>query len=115
MTGEDNDYLKYRGKCKEMSEAAVAADPTLTIVRGHYYCPVWNTEEQHWWCVREDGTIYDPTAKQFGSKGLGIYTPFDGTITCDECGKQVKEEEASIEGRFAFCSYRCHGRFVGIF
>jgi len=34
-------YDKYRGKCKEYCDAAVAADSTLTLVRGHYWCPVW--------------------------------------------------------------------------
>ena len=34
-------YTKFRGKCKQMSEEAVAADPTLRLVRGHYFCPFW--------------------------------------------------------------------------
>lgn len=33
MTDQDN-YAKHRGRCREMREAAVAADPTLTLVRG---------------------------------------------------------------------------------
>lgn len=111
---ETSDYMKYRGKCKEMSEAAVLADPTLTLVRGHYYCPVWNTEEPHWWCVKPDGTIVDPTALQFGSKGLGLYTPFDGTVECSNCGKQMTEEEALFDSNYAFCSSRCFGYFVGV-
>ena len=40
---EQSDYLKYRGKCKEMSEALVANNPALRLVRGHYWCPIWNT------------------------------------------------------------------------
>jgi hypothetical protein len=56
----DTDYLTHRGKCKEMSEAAVAADPTLTLVRGHYFCTLWG-EQAHWWCKRQDGIIVDPT------------------------------------------------------
>jgi hypothetical protein len=110
----NSDYILYRGKCKEMSEAAVAADPTLTLVRGHYFCPIWNSDEPHWWTVRQDGTIYDPTARQFPSKGMGIYTPFDGMVSCAECGKTVHEDKADIEGNYAFCSYECHGRFVGV-
>lgn len=27
------DYQRFRGRCKEMAEAAVAADPTLTLAR----------------------------------------------------------------------------------
>lgn len=107
-------YRTFRGKCKEMSEAAVAADPSLTLVRGYYFCPIWNKEEQHWWTVRPDGTIHDPTRLQFPSAGHGEYTPFDGTVECSECGKRMKEEEASFESRYCFCSTRCHMRFVGL-
>lgn len=109
-----SDYMTYRGKCKEMSEAAAAADQTLTVVRGHYYCPIWNTDEPHWWCVKPDGQIVDPTAKQFPSAGLGVYTPFDGVVECDECGKEMSEEEAQHHGRYAFCSTQCAMRFVGL-
>jgi hypothetical protein len=109
-----SDYEKYRGKCKEMSEALVTEDSTLRLVRGHYWCPIWNTEEPHWWCVKEDGTIVDPTAKQFGSKGCGEYTEFDGNITCEECGKQVLEEDAQFMGQHPVCSYSCGARLVGI-
>ena len=112
---EHEGYKRFRGKCREYSEAACKADPTLTLVRGHYFCPIWNTEEQHWWTVRPDGTIFDPTKDQFPSKGLGVYIPFTGIIECSECGKEVREEDASIDGRYAFCSTLCHGRFVGIF
>jgi hypothetical protein len=110
----DTGYSLYRGRCRELSEAACAADATLTLVRGHYWCPIWNTDEQHWWCVRPDGTIVDSTCEQFPSRGLGIYTPFDGTIDCANCGKTVDEDEARTEGRYAFCSYHCHGQFVGV-
>ena len=109
----ENDYLKYRGKCKEMSEALVAEDPTLTLVRGHYWDFMWG-DQPHWWCVKADGTIVDPTAKQFPSKGFGTYTPFNGMLECAECaecGDEIAEEDASIEGNYAFCSGRCHGRF----
>lgn len=109
-----SDYLKYRGKCKEMSEALVVADPTLTLVRGYYFCPIWG-EQPHWWAKRPDGTIVDPTKDQFPSKGLGHYIEFDGNIECSNCGKLIKEEDADIDGRYAFCSYECHGHFVGVF
>ena len=111
MDGDLSDYAKYRGKCKEMSEAACAADPTLTRVRGHYHCPVWGAQP-HWWTVRPDGTVHDPSAAQFPSGGIGEYVPFDGTV---ECGSVMREEEVTVaEGRYAFCSSRCFGRFVGM-
>jgi hypothetical protein len=114
MLGEENDYLKFRGKCREMAEAAILQDPTLRLVRGHYYCPLWNTEEAHWWCVRPDGSIFDPTARQFPSKGLGEYVEFDGVVECAQCGKEIPEEEARFDSRYAFCSSACNRRFVGL-
>jgi len=31
-----SDYEKYRGKCKEFSEALIKKDPTLRLVRGPF-------------------------------------------------------------------------------
>lgn len=111
---EQSDYLRYRGKCREMSEAACAADPTLTLVRGHYFCTIWGTDEAHWWCARPDGTILDPSKDQFPSRGAGVYTPFDGRVICAECGKEMDEGEALFDSRYAFCSVGCNMRFVGL-
>jgi hypothetical protein len=109
----DTDYQKYRGKCKEMSEALIADNPNLTLVRGYYMCPFWG-EQPHWWVKDKDGTIIDPTKDQFPSKGRAEYVEFDGNIACSECGKSIKEEDADIDGNYAFCSYDCHARFVGL-
>jgi hypothetical protein len=109
------DYKTFRGKCKKMSEDACKADSSLTLVRGTYFCPLWSSDEFHWWTTRPDGSIYDPSARQFPSNGNGIYTPFDGNVECSECKKIMKENEASFDGRYSFCSYECHGRFIGIF
>ena len=111
---EQSSYLRYRGRCKELCEEAISSDPSLTLVRGHYFEPLWGTDEAHWWTVTQDGTIYDPSVLQFPSKGLGIYSPFDGTVECSECGKIMQEDEASFESNYAFCSTRCHLRFVGL-
>lgn len=111
---EESDYLKYRGKCKEMSEALVRADPTLRLVRGHYYCYSWG-EQAHWWCEDENGKVVDPTAKQFPSKGAGEYVEFNGWLSCVECGKEVQEQDARIEGSYGFCSTKCNAAFVGIY
>jgi hypothetical protein len=110
----DEGYRLYRGRCKEMSEEACAKDRTLKLVRGHYYCPVWNSDEPHWWCERPDGSVYDPTAQQFPSGGAGIYTPFDGFVACAQCGKEIPEEQATIGGSYALCGSRCYGVFVGV-
>lgn len=108
-------YRLYRGTCQELCANAICVDPTLTLVRGHYFCPVWCTNEPHWWCVRADGSIYDPSRLQFPSKGHGTYEPFTGMVECAQCGKEIKEEDADFESNYAFCSYQCLGRFIGVF
>jgi hypothetical protein len=113
MKNEESDYLKFRGKCKEMSEELCKADPSLTLVRGHYYCPFWG-EQAHWWTTKPDGMIVDPTAKQFPSKGLGEYVPFNGFVECAQCGKEMEEKAARFDSRYAFCSVKCNMRFVGL-
>lgn len=108
-----SDYQKYRGKCKELSEAAAAADRNLRLVRGWYYCPIWGKQE-HWWNERADGTILDLTKDQFPSKGIGEYVEFNGYYQCEECGKAVSEEDAVICGNYVVCSNRCAMRLVGL-
>lgn len=110
-----SDYLKFRGTCKEAVDVLIADDPSLRAVRGHYHCPIWNTKEPHWWAVDAGGKIHDPTSKQFPSKGMGDYVEFNGVVECSQCGKHGEEQEYSFESNYAFCSYECHGRFVGVF
>lgn len=107
------DYMKYRGKCKQFVEEAVKVDPCLTVVRGHYECPIWGLQP-HWWCVRTDGSVFDPTVGQFPSRGLGEYIPFNGMVTCETCGKEVVEDHAYIMGNYACCSYSCARSLVGV-
>jgi len=114
MDSEQSNYEKYRGKCKEFCDEAIKQDSTLTIVRGHYWEPFWDGLQAHWWTVRPDGTIYDPTRLQFPSEGNGTYIPFNGMVECAQCGKEIKEEDAEFESNYAFCSYRCRGKFVGV-
>lgn len=108
------DYQQFRGRCKALSEAWVREHPDYTLVRGSYFCPMWNREEPHWWTKDAEGKIYDPSARQFPSAGSGIYTEFDGWVSCAECGRRVAEDEAGFYGNYAFCSDRCIGRFVGV-
>lgn len=115
MSYNHNAYKIYRGKCKEACEALQKVLPELRLVRGYYFDPIWNKEEPHWWLVDADGRITDPTKYQFPTAGqTSFYREFDGTIECANCGRSVLEEEASIEGNYAFCSSLCHGRFVGV-
>lgn len=109
---EESDYLKFRGKCKEMSEALILADPTLTLVRGHYYCYQWG-EQPHWWCKDRDGKVIDPTKDQFPSKGRGDYVEFDGFFHCEYCDKTVHEDEAYFVEHHVYCDSPCYARDVG--
>lgn len=105
------DYKKYRGKCKVMSEELCKQDPTLRLVRGHYYCAAFG-EQPHWWCEKPDGTVVDPTKAQFPSNGTGVYVEFDGFITCEVCGERKAEAEATIVGHHTYCSGDCYGKDV---
>ena len=107
------DYQQFRGRCKELAEAAVLQDPMLKLVRGHYYCYAYG-EQPHWWCEKPDGTIVDPSARQFPSNGNGAYAPFNGTIECSNCGKEMQEKDAHFDSNYAFCSGVCNMRFVGL-
>ena len=112
----ETNYKKYRGKCREFSEQAVKDDPSLRLVRGYYWCPIWNKEEQHWWCETPDGTIVDPTVLQFPSAGAGMYREYDGTVECAECGKTLNEEDATFYSNYAFCKNTpCLCKFVGVY
>lgn len=106
----------YRGKCKECCEALQKIMPELRLVRGHYYDAIWNKHEPHWWLVDELGKITDPTRHQFPTGGMPeMYTEFNGYVECAQCGDECLEEDASFESNYAFCSYRCRGKFVGVF
>ncbi len=100
----ESDYSKYRGKCKEYCEELVKQRKDLKIVRGHYYDPIWNKNEEHWWCVDVNGCIIDPTKKQFPTCGAGTYTEFNGMVNCEQCDKEMKEEECYMMGRYPVCS-----------
>src|SRR5580692_6880620 len=108
-----SDYLDFRGKCKELAEDAIKADSSLRLVRGYYHCPLWG-KQAHWWAVRHDGAIVDPSVKQFPTKGAGAkYEEFDGNIECEYCQKTVPENEAYMHAQHAYCSYECFGHDVG--
>lgn len=108
----ESDYTKYRGKCKEMAKEAVSLDPSLKLVRGFYHCPLWG-KQQHWWTVRQNGDIYDPSCRQFPTKGAGaFYEEFDGMIECDYCGEKVPENRARFDGSYVYCGYDCNVKSV---
>lgn len=106
---EVTNYMKYRGKCKEMSEALVAEDPSLRLAKGFYYAAGWGPQG-HWWCVKPDGTIVDPTKLQFPCEGRGHYEEIDeNTVTqCAACDNAVTEKTAHYaHANELYCSYEC--------
>ena len=111
---EETNYSKYRGKCKEFCQDLCEKDPSLKMVRGTYWCPFWG-DQMHWWCVKPDGTIVDPTVKQFPTAGIAAeYTEFSGVFPCDNCGKEITEDIARVESNYKFCGDRCLIKFVGL-
>jgi len=110
---EESNYEKYRGKCKEFSVDACAEDSTLTLVRGHFRCPITDKREPHWWTTRPDGSIYDPTQKQFvyWTDDPKNYEPYDGTCRCKICDKVTLEEDTCFYGKNTFCSGECYDQF----
>ena len=89
------------GACKDATAAMIVAFSELRRVNGHYFDHLWG-EREHWWCVDVDGSIVDPTAKQFPSRGHGAYVELDPNAQtpsgmCPECGGYVYNGET-------FCS-----------
>jgi hypothetical protein len=108
-----SDYAEYRGRCKELSEKLCADDPSLRLARGYYHCPIWGAQA-HWWAVKPDGAIVDPSVKQFPTRGASAsYEEYDGTITCEQCGRRVGEEAAYMVEQHAYCSDSCYARDIG--
>jgi hypothetical protein len=97
---EDDGY----GKCAEVTLAMAAEFPELRRVRGHYFCSSWGMRS-HWWLLAPDGSVIDPTAAQFPSRGVGIYFKWnegdeEPTGKCANCGEYVY-------GVNSFCSDEC--------
>lgn len=109
------DYREFRGRCLELCTAAIKADPTLRMVRGWYFEPWWAREEMHWWCVKPDGTIVDPSARQFPSNGNPLcYREFNGVYECEVCDCEFPEAQLVAMGTHTCCSTKCAGILVGI-
>ena len=110
-----DNYKKYRGKCKIFAEEEVRKNSNLKLVKGWYYCPIWNTEEQHYWCENEKGEIIDPTKLQFPSKGMGKYKRYNGVLPCSCCKTDIKEseiQESLVHSKYIFCTTQCYSKFV---
>ena len=122
MSNIKTDYQVFRGKCKEVCEHLQAVLPDLRLAKGWYNEPGWDKNScHHWWLVSPEGTIVDPTAGQFPSKGISqLYEEFDEETTllnCYECGKEITYDQAkkNSQGRYVLCSGECYGRLVGVY
>lgn len=107
-----SDYLVFRGKCKKACEALKQVLPELKLVRG-YVILGDGTEEPHWWLKSPEGTVVDPTEAQFNSP-IAIYTEFNGSIRCEQCGEVIPEKDAIEVNNRAVCSGKCAMRLMGL-
>lgn len=108
------DYRKYRGKCKEYVDEVIRLFPDWKAVRGWYECPLWGDQE-HWWTKKPDGTIFDPTVRQFPTAGaFASYREYRGFLMCFGCGKEVAEHEIVPLDGHVFCSDKCLRYTIGI-
>lgn len=106
------EYLKYRGKCKELSEKYIQDHPEYEIIKGWYWCPFWGKQQHFWTRHKKTKEIVDPSKNQFPSKGMGEYIEYDGMLECEYCGTSIHEEDVYFVDHHVYCSYTCYGRDV---
>ena len=109
------------GHCEEAAHNMALEFPALRLVRGHYHCPIWG-KRQHWWCETAEGTVIDPTASQFPSKGvMGSYEEAEEHTMvrigcCAFCGEDIMAPLSEVEaGRVTHptvCSKACGEAFT---
>lgn len=103
-------YEQYYGQCQKACGAMVLVFPELTIRKG-YASTEWG-ERGHWWLTTADGTIIDPTAKQFPSIfGYREWVPGSLVLIgkCCNCGDEIWEAVQSLDNikRKEICSVAC--------
>jgi hypothetical protein len=96
------------GKCYEATTAMVSAFPELRRVRGQVITVLWG-ERDHWWCVAPNGSVVDPTKRQFPA--VLRYMPWDESKgeppqrrKCPDCGDEHHGEDD-------FCDDSCRRRY----
>lgn len=108
------EFEKVYGQCAKYVRQMVTVFPELHVRAGYYFDFQWGMR-QHWWLETPDGTVIDPTAHQFPSKGRGPYEvlePGDRPVgICMDCGADVfnKDPETGQRNDSApnFCNARC--------
>lgn len=117
MKIQANNYLKYRGKCKELAQQECNINKELALVKGWYYCPIGNVKKEHWQCKNKENKIIDPSKLQFPSKGSGKYEEYQGSFPYSNCNKEILEQDIQEElcqSRYVFCTSDCYTKFVGL-
>lgn len=112
----NNNALESGGysRCREASEDMVKDFPSLTVVRGHVYCPHPWGKRGHWWCVEADGTIVDPTASQFPVVfRYEAYVEGDDVRlgTCMNCGGEIWGPNPEAVFSTSMCDAECGRAF----
>lgn len=106
-------YRKFRGQCLPLSLAVVREHPDWRLVRGFVECP-FNGREQHWWTERPDGSIFDPSIRQYNAPGLLSYEEYEGVLSCFGCGVDVNEKDAVSDGSHRYCTESCLRYTIGV-
>ena len=94
------------GLCASATLEMVKAFPELKRVAG-YATTALHYRVQHWWCVAPDGSIVDPTVRQF--QGLvPEYEPWQPGMEvkvgrCMNCGDDIYRPVGSLDGSMHMC------------
>lgn len=59
------DYARSAGECAQACKAMKEAFPELEVTNGFVTVLDYPEPRQHWWCKTANGTIVDPTKKQY--------------------------------------------------
>lgn len=114
---DPTDRQVLRARCSEFTKLFVEKFPHLKRVSGFYgeYDPEGvGLNEEHWWCVDTDGSIVDPTVKQF-TYVQSIYTEYNEDLhqvrlgRCMNCGEDIFGKIS--EGHKCICSDECAAEF----
>lgn len=92
-------YEKTYGKCREACEAMAKEFPELRIAKGHADTLGWG-RRAHWWLVADNGSIIDPTRKQFpGVYNYDEWEPGKEVCVgkCCNCGGEIWEAVQDLE------------------
>ena len=104
------------GQCAKWCERMRDVFAELELRAGYYMDVAWGPR-QHWWLQAPDGSIVDPTASQFPTKGKGVYEALAEDERpigkCMDCGSDTFRTSYDSQ----FCTEKCEQatrRYMGI-